>query len=44
VYRKQVFEAGGNVTGGSPAEFRQFLAAERKRWAPLIQRLGIKGT
>ncbi len=43
-YRKQVFEAGGNVTGGSPAEFRQFLAAERKRWAPLIQKLGIKGT
>ena len=42
-YRKQVFEAGGNVTGGSPAEFRQFLATERKRWAPLIQKLGIKG-
>jgi tripartite-type tricarboxylate transporter receptor subunit TctC len=26
------------------AEFRQFLAAERKRWAPLIQKLRIKGT
>lgn len=43
-YRKQVFEAGGNVTGGSPEQFRQFLAAERRKWAPLIQKLGIKGT
>ena len=43
-YRKQVFEAGGNVTGGSAADFRQFLAAERRKWTPLIQKLGIKGT
>jgi tripartite-type tricarboxylate transporter receptor subunit TctC len=42
-YRKQMADDGANVIGGSPEQFRQFLAAERKRWGPLVQKLGIKG-
>jgi tripartite-type tricarboxylate transporter receptor subunit TctC len=43
-YRKQISDEGGNIIGGSPEQFRQFLAAERRKWGPLIQQLGIKGT
>jgi tripartite-type tricarboxylate transporter receptor subunit TctC len=34
---------GVSVVGGSPEEFAQFLANERKKWRALIQELGIKG-
>ena len=43
-YRKLMSDGGAAVIGGSPEQFRQFLAAERKKWGPLIQKLGIKGT
>lgn len=43
-FRKQTSDDGGNVIGGSPERFRQFLAGERRKWGPLIQKLGIKGT
>jgi tripartite-type tricarboxylate transporter receptor subunit TctC len=43
-YRKQVSDGGATVIGGSPEQLRQFLAAERRKWGPLVQRLGIKGT
>ena len=43
-YRKQMSDGGATVIGGSPAEFRQFLAAERRKWGPLVQKLGIKGS
>lgn len=41
-YRKQISDGGGNVIGGSPEQLRQFLAAERRRWGALVQKLGIK--
>jgi tripartite-type tricarboxylate transporter receptor subunit TctC len=43
-YRKQMTEGGINVVGGSAEQLRLFLAGERKKWGPLIQKLGIKGT
>jgi tripartite-type tricarboxylate transporter receptor subunit TctC len=42
-YRKQMADDGADVIGGSPEQFRQFLAAERRRWGILIQKLGLKG-
>ncbi|MEA3156893.1 MAG: hypothetical protein QOK44_4482 [Betaproteobacteria bacterium] len=42
-YRKQMTVDGINVVGGSAEQFKLFLASERKRWVPLIQKLGIKG-
>jgi tripartite-type tricarboxylate transporter receptor subunit TctC len=42
-YRKQISDGGGNVIGGSPEQLRQFLAAERRKWGALVQKLGIKG-
>lgn len=38
-----VAKDGINVVGGSAEQFKLFLASERKRWVPLIQKLGIKG-
>jgi tripartite-type tricarboxylate transporter receptor subunit TctC len=43
-YRKQMSDGGATVIGGSPEQLRQFLATERRKWGPLIQKLGIKGT
>jgi hypothetical protein len=37
-------EGGAIVIGGSPEQFRKFLAAERRKWGALIQKLGIKGS
>jgi tripartite-type tricarboxylate transporter receptor subunit TctC len=42
-YRKQMTDDGIIVIGGSAEQFRLFLLSERKRWGPLIQKLGIKG-
>ena len=42
-YRKFMLDGGGTTIGGSPEQWRQFLAAERRKWAPLVQKLGIRG-
>jgi tripartite-type tricarboxylate transporter receptor subunit TctC len=39
---KQMGEFGVNLTGGTPEQFRSFLAAERKMWAEIIRKYGIK--
>jgi len=35
-------ELGADPTGGSPAEFGSFLAAETTRWGGVIRKLGLK--
>lgn len=42
-FRKQMTDLGVNLIGGSPEQFRSFLASERKQWGPLIRKLDIKG-
>ena len=41
-YRKTMSDLGVSLSGGTSGEFRAFLAAERQKWAGLIQKLGIK--
>ena len=41
-YRKVVTQAGINIAGGEPAQLVEYLAAEKKKWQPLIQSQGIK--
>jgi tripartite-type tricarboxylate transporter receptor subunit TctC len=41
-YRKQMTELRVVVLGGTPQQFRDYLAAERKNWSELIQKRGIK--
>ncbi len=41
-FAKQFAAVGVNLTGGTPEQFRSFLAAERKTWAEIIQKHGIK--
>ena len=40
--RPKVEAAGWDVAGGSPEAFAAFMAAERKRWQPVIQRSGAR--
>jgi len=35
-------DLGVVVLGGTPQQFRDYLAAERKNWSELIQKRGIK--
>ena len=41
-YRKQMAALGVVLVGGTPEHFRAYLAAERSKWAELIQKRGIK--
>ncbi len=41
-YRKAALQSGVNLAGGEPAQLTAYLAAEKKKWQPLIQRQGIK--
>ncbi len=41
-YRKQMADLGVVLVGGPPEQFRAYLAAERTKWAELIQKRGIK--
>ena len=41
-YASAMTSLGAQVMGGSPADFRDFLDAERKKWAPIIKKHGIK--
>jgi tripartite-type tricarboxylate transporter receptor subunit TctC len=41
-YRKQMADLAVVLVGGTPEQFRSYLAAERKRWGEIIQKQGIK--
>ena len=41
-YRKQMASLAIDIVGGTPEQFRLFLAAERNRWREIIQKQGIK--
>jgi tripartite-type tricarboxylate transporter receptor subunit TctC len=41
-YRKLMTDDGIDVVGGTPEQLAQFLVNERKKWGPLIQKLGVK--
>lgn len=41
-YRKLMSDDGIDVVGGSPEQLARFLLNERRKWGPLIQKLGIK--
>lgn len=41
-YRKNMTSIGAQVIGGTAADFRDFLAGERRKWAPIIKQYGIK--
>jgi tripartite-type tricarboxylate transporter receptor subunit TctC len=34
---------GADLVGNSPAEFKEFIAAESAKYARIIKQLGIKG-
>ena len=40
-YRKLVESQGGEVAGGSPETFRDFIASESERWGQLIRKQNI---
>lgn len=40
--RRRMEGAGWDAAGGSPREFANFMAAERKRWGPVVERSGAK--
>ena len=42
-YRKQMTAFGFEPGGGGPRELAAYVQAERKKWVPLIRKLGIKG-
>jgi len=41
-YKKQMAAVGIILAGGTPKQLTAYIAAERKKWLPLIQRQGIK--
>ena len=41
-YKKQMADLAVVLVGGTPEQFRSYLAAERKRWGEIIQKQGIK--
>jgi tripartite-type tricarboxylate transporter receptor subunit TctC len=41
-YRKQMADLGVVLVGGTPEQFRAYLASERSKWGELIQKRGIK--
>lgn len=41
-YRKQMESLAVDLVGGTPEQFRAYLAAERKRWGEIIQKQQIK--
>jgi tripartite-type tricarboxylate transporter receptor subunit TctC len=41
-YRKQMADLAVDVVGGTPEQFRMYLAAERKKWREIIQKQEIK--
>jgi len=43
-YKKQMADIGVNLAGGTPEQLRSYIAAERKKWTPIIQKQGIKAS
>lgn len=41
VYKKQMASRGINLDGGTPEEFKVWLATERRKWADVIKRMNI---
>ncbi|MEO7726664.1 MAG: tripartite tricarboxylate transporter substrate-binding protein [Burkholderiales bacterium] len=41
-YRKIMADDGIDLVGGTPEQLAQFLVNERRKWGPLIQKLGVK--
>ena len=41
-YRRVVTQAGTNIAGGEPRQLTAYLAAEKKKWQPLILKQNIK--
>jgi tripartite-type tricarboxylate transporter receptor subunit TctC len=42
-YRKQMTAFGFELGGGTPQQLAAYVQAERKKWVPIIRKLGIKG-
>ena len=42
-YRKQMSALGFELAGGTPQQLTAYVQAERKKWVPIIRKLGIKG-
>ena len=42
-YRKQMTALGFELGGGTPQQLAAYVQAERKKWVPIIRKLGIKG-
>lgn len=42
-YRKQMGALGFELTGGTPQQLTAYVQTERKKWIPIIRKLGIKG-
>jgi tripartite-type tricarboxylate transporter receptor subunit TctC len=43
-FRKQMQDAGISLQGGTPEQFKAFLANERRKWGDLLRRLNIKAS
>ncbi len=41
-YRKQMADLGVVLVGGTPEQFAQYLAVERKKWTEVIQKRNIR--
>jgi tripartite-type tricarboxylate transporter receptor subunit TctC len=41
-FRARLYAQGVEPVGGSPEEFKDFIAKEDKRWGEVIRTLGIK--
>ncbi|MCC7414339.1 MAG: tripartite tricarboxylate transporter substrate binding protein [Gammaproteobacteria bacterium] len=41
-YRKQMSMLGMELAGGTPQQLAAYVAAERKKWVPILRTLGIK--
>jgi tripartite-type tricarboxylate transporter receptor subunit TctC len=42
-YREQMTALGFEIAGGTPQQLVAYVRAERKKWVPIIRKLGIKG-
>jgi tripartite-type tricarboxylate transporter receptor subunit TctC len=40
--RQRMHDLGAVIVGGTPQEFHDYLLADQKRWAHVIQAAGIK--
>jgi len=42
VYKKEIASRGIDLEGGTPEQFRSWLAFERKKWSDLVRRLNLQ--